>query len=84
MDLDDHRFGVVRGVQGIKGDHGSPYRDVFEQRLGGREFAALIVAAAAGERMAIMGHPGHGFEVNTPVGVSVDATQPLAVGGEDR
>ena len=82
VDVDNRAFGVVGGVQRIEGNQAPAHVDVLQQRLRGGNLAALVTAAAAGERAPVVGDQRHGFEVHARAAIAVGAADALAVGGE--
>ena len=82
VDVDNRAFGVVGGVQRIEGNQAPAHVDILQQRLRGGNLAALVTAAAAGERAPVVGDQRDRLEVHARAAMAVGAADALAVGGE--
>ena len=78
--LDHGARGVAGGVQGVEGEHAAAQVDVLEQRAQRRRLAALVAAAAAGQRSATVGDQRDGLEVHAVRRVAVRAAVCAATG----
>ena len=72
---------VVRGVQGVRGDHRARQVDAVEKGDEGRDLVALPIDLPLGEDMAAVGHRGDHSDGRPPGGAG--ATECLAVDGDD-